>query len=378
MGGWTAGPLRRGDVLLLRGRLRSLRQGPVLWVWSPSDGSILPGGLGPPAPGPPPPARAADRWDLALEGARDRVRRSIDRGATPATRGLLQALALGDRRGVDPALRDRFARTGTAHLLAISGLHVGCFYAVVLAGLIPVLRRGPWPLRWKLEGHPDRAAAVLALAAAASYVVIAGSPVSARRALVMLACVCLASVVDRGVSAWNALATAVIVVGWTDPQSVAQLGFQLSVTSVAGLIWLVPAVGSGGGRWPWWARRLGQAAAGSTAATAATAPLIGMVWGAVPAAGIWANPIVVPILGGATVPVLLGGAALALVDPALGAPLVRIAAGIAEVGLAAVEVLARPELSPMIAWRPGPSTVAGVYLAAAAGLLGRDPRRAGA
>ena len=66
------------------------------------------------------------------------------------------ALALGDRRGVDPALRDRFARTGTAHLLAISGLHVGCFYAVVLAGLIPVLRRGPWPLRWKLEGHPDR------------------------------------------------------------------------------------------------------------------------------------------------------------------------------------------------------------------------------
>jgi hypothetical protein len=76
--------------------------------------------------------------------------------------------------------------------------------------------------------------------------------------------------------------------------------------------------------------------------------------------------------------VLLGGAALALVDPALGAPLVRIAAGIAEVGLAAVEVLARPELSPMIAWRPGPSTVAGVYLAAAAGLLGRDPRRAGA
>ncbi|MCP4873395.1 MAG: ComEC/Rec2 family competence protein [Proteobacteria bacterium] len=372
--GWTAGPVRRGDVLLLRGRLRVGRRGRrVLSVWKPGHACVLPGGAGPPVLAGPASAGWRDRGDLALEGARTRVGTAVERGATPRTRGLLRALALGDRRGVGPRLRQAFARTGTAHLVAISGLHVGCFYAALLAGLRPLLRRGPWPLRWKLEGHPDRAAAVLALAGAAAYVVLAGAPISARRALVMLACVCAASLADRAPSSGNALAAAVIVVGWTDPPSVGQLGFQLSVASVAGLIWFVPGIGSGGGRGGWYVRRVLQALVASTVATAATAPLIGRVWGSVPAAGVWANPVVVPVLGAATVPVLLFGAALAVIEPSLGVPFVRLAAGIAELGLALVDVLARPELSPMIAWRPGPSTVAGAYLAAGAVLLAWAP-----
>lgn len=372
--GWTAGPVRRGDLLLLRGRLRAGRSGdPRLSVWKPDHAVVLPGGPGPPVRAGPPGASAGDRLDLTWEVARSRVRRAIEQGATTRTRGLLQALALGDRSGVGPSLRQGFARTGTAHLVAISGLHVGCLYAALLVSLVPLTRRFPWPLRWRVDGHPDRIATVAALAGAAGYVALAGAPVSARRALVMLACVAVASIVDRAPSAGNALALAVIVVGWTDPASVGELGFQLSVASVAGLIWFVPSLGTGGGRWRWRARRAGQALLASTVATAATAPLIGMVWGTVPAAGVWANPIVVPVLGLATVPVLLGGAMLALIDPALGVPFVRLAALVAEVGLGLVDLLARPEWAPMIPWRPGPSAVAASYLAASAVLLARTP-----
>ena len=372
-GGWPAEgrPPERGDVWLVRGRLApALRAGPpVLWVVGPrrlarlaaSEGRL---------------DRLGSGADRALLHARRRVRRAVDRSAPPEQRGLLLALALGDRRDVEPSLREDFARTGTAHLLAISGLHVGCLAGVLLIGGRVAIRRLPLPLNALQAGLPDRLAWGLAVVGASLYVVVAGMPVSGRRALVMLICAAAGSLLDRRTGGWNGLAGAALLVAWFEPSAVRSAGYQLSVASVAGLLAL-GVTGSGSWRRWWVLRWLAGALGSSAAATLATAPLCAALFGRVPIAGLWVNVVAIPILGVGTVPALLLGCALGAVNPALGGPAIRLAALCSDLGCRVVGWCAVPARCPVIAWEPGPLVVPGLYLAASLALfcLGRPGAR---
>jgi ComEC/Rec2-related protein len=344
---------RRGDVWLARGRVRSGRRGPTLsvsrttqlWRVDPAGG-----------------------WTNRVRCAADDVvfriqagaRRAIDRGAPARLRPLFLALALGDRRGLEPALRARLSRTGTAHLVALSGLHVGSALLAAAGVARWCLRRlalwlGP-DVAW--GGGADVLALWVGLAVAASYVLVAGAPVSARRALTMAAAFVLASSLGRGPSAWNALALAALVVAWLEPESVGSLGLQLSLASVAGLLLAAPlAVGGGWRAWRW----LRGAVVSSVAATLATAPLLGLAFGQIPLASFWCNPVAIPLLGVFTVPPLLLGAAVGVVSPSGGALLVRAAAVPAGIGLTFLEGASAPEFSPMLDWTPSPAQVLGCY-----------------
>ena len=344
---WPGATPGRGSRLLVRGRLRLPGRGGLrLTVARPHHVFVVERA----------PVGAADRL---LSAARSRVRATLAAGAVGQSHGLLLAVVLGDRSDLDPALREAFARTGTAHLLAISGLHVGCCWAAVVFGLRPILRRLPLPPGLALNGAADRIGHVLGFAAATAYVVLAGAPVSARRALGMLAVLAAAHLVRRLTSPWNALAAAALGVCWIDPAATSGLGLALSVVSVAGILALVPP-GAGAG-----AAVVG-ATLTSAAATLVTAPLCAMTWGRVALAGLWVNPVVIPILGAIAVPTALAGAGLGLLSPALGAPVVRVAAGLAELGCHMVLWLAEPERAPVLSWSPGPAVVAGLYVSGAA------------
>jgi competence protein ComEC len=67
----------------------------------------------------------------------------FEKHLSPNEAGMMKALVLGDRHAIPEHIRELFVRTGTAHVLAISGLHVGLIALV----LVMVLRLGPWP-RW--------------------------------------------------------------------------------------------------------------------------------------------------------------------------------------------------------------------------------------
>jgi competence protein ComEC len=153
--------------------------------------------------------------------------------------GVLTALAVGDQRAIDAELWRVFGRTGTTHLMSISGLHV-----TMVAGLAWWLaswlwRRSP---RLPLLVPAQKAAALAGLAAAFLYCLLAGFAVPAQRTLYMLGVVALALWAGRTASGSRVLALALLVVLLVDPWAVLAAGFWLSFGAVALLFYV------GGGR----------------------------------------------------------------------------------------------------------------------------------
>ena len=145
----------------------------------------------------------------------------------PEERGVLQALLLGYREDLPRALRRDFVATGTVHIFAISGAHVG-MVSLMIAGLLRALRI---PMtRWFLFLAP-----LLAV-----YVVATGAATSAVRAGVMAVLMLAAPFCKRRPDAISGLAVAAIAILLAAPAQLGDLGFLLSFTAVAGLLAIQP------------------------------------------------------------------------------------------------------------------------------------------
>ena len=139
--------------------------------------------------------------------------------------GILIALAMGERTGITPQQWQVFRATGTSHLVAISGLHIG-----LLAGFVFFLTRYLWPFFGSaaLKLAAPRAAALTALVAAAFYAVLSGFAVPSQRALIMLAVVMFSIFWRHKVQSSQVLSFALLIVLLFDPASVLSAGFWLS------------------------------------------------------------------------------------------------------------------------------------------------------
>ena len=145
----------------------------------------------------------------------------------PVQRGVLQALLLGYREDLPKPLRQDFAATGTVHIFAISGAHVGM---VALLGTV-LLRALRIPLtRWFLVLAP-----LLAV-----YTVMTGAATSAIRACVMAILMLAAPFLQRRPDAISALAVAAVAILVAAPGQLGDLGFLLSFSAVAGLLAIQP------------------------------------------------------------------------------------------------------------------------------------------
>ncbi len=223
----------------------------------------------------------------------------------PARAGLSEALILARRERLSRDLRDKWARAGIAHLLAISGFHVG-----VIAGILYLLAR-------RLGLGPARAP-LAAAAGSWAYVLAIGSPVAATRAAFILAALAAGRLLGRRVSSLGALATAFIAVLAARPDAIASVAFQLSFAGAAGLVLLAPPV-SRALRTRALARlpsALRTGLASGIAATAATLPLVAWHFGYFAAAGIpvtlLAGPLVAAAIPGMLLSILLSFVSLPL------------------------------------------------------------------
>lgn len=172
----------------------------------------------------------------SLHGIRERIKQAIEgSGATNA--GLLEALITGEKRGIPPKVRDAFVATGTAHLLAISGLHVG-IVAVFFYGLfLFLLKRSE---RMMLAFNIKAIALFLSLVPALAYAVVSGLATSTQRAAVMLTVFVLALAVGRGRDYINTLSLAALVILVLSPYSLYEASFQLSFAAIIGIVYLAP------------------------------------------------------------------------------------------------------------------------------------------
>lgn len=138
---------------------------------------------------------------------------------------MVEALVLARREALDPSLRDAFGISGTAHLLAISGFHVG-----VVAGLLLSILR--------LAGVRPRGAAAGAALGSWGYVLAIGAPDAALRAAVLLSLLALARLRGRPAMSVGTLSTAFLLLLLADPGALASVGFQLSFAGTLGLVTL--------------------------------------------------------------------------------------------------------------------------------------------
>lgn len=152
------------------------------------------------------------------------------------SREISAAMLLGDRASVSGNLEDSFARSGTIHVLAVSGLHLGILYWMLLQVL------GKWRrhilLKWIFV--------VVCLGILWMFTLITGMAPSTQRAATMFSVLILANNLSRQNHTGNNLATSAMVILWLDPYQLYSVGFQLSFLALGGILYLQPCIAG------WW------------------------------------------------------------------------------------------------------------------------------
>ncbi|MGM0554762.1 MAG: DNA internalization-related competence protein ComEC/Rec2 [Myxococcota bacterium] len=305
--------------------------------------------------------RDLTKWRLWLEN------RVLD-GLGEARAGPILALTTATRGYMAPEYRRPFEQTGTAHLLAISGLHLGALAGLLWLAFGAIVVRVA-PRACERYGR-RRLCGVSVVIALAAYVAAIGAPVSAVRAWFAVAIGVGAIVSMRAFCPLHALAAAALGAVLAQPSVVHEMGFQLSFSATLGILlflewrpaWLQAADA------PWkdetpvtkWIRRAALYAGVSISASLATWPVLLAHFGVVSASGIWLNLIATPVFGAAVFPCVVVLTALACI----WAPMAPIALQIAHRILEAIHSV----LSVVAAW-PGAEVTVGVPSPMAVGVV---------
>ncbi len=169
--------------------------------------------------------------ERVAEPIRREARAFCDRHVGGEEGDILRALLLGEREYIDPETRQAFTRTGTVHVLAVSGFNVGIIALAVFVAVSWIRSR-----RWQL---------LLFIPPLVLYAVVAGAEASILRATIMACAFMVARTAGRITRPLNTLGLAALLILLLDPEQLFDIGFQLSFASVAGIIMgYVPA-------WEW-------------------------------------------------------------------------------------------------------------------------------
>jgi len=167
-----------------------------------------------------------------IEAWRNRLREKIE-GSRSKHADIIKALTIGDATGIDEPTRTLFLRTGTSHILAISGSHMGIvtafffFFARIFFRMSPVL---------KYRGDDRRFAALLSIPFAFMFMVTAGSSIPTIRAAIMITVYMLSLYFERGRNIMNTIALSALIILIIYPHSIFMPAFQLTFASVSFII----------------------------------------------------------------------------------------------------------------------------------------------
>jgi competence protein ComEC len=179
------------------------------------------------------------------------------------TKGLIQAMLLGDEANLDPGLRQSFTDTGIVHIIAISGGNITMFFLLISALL--------W---WMKDKRLLWVKYAIALPLVWFYVVMAGASPSAVRAAIMFSLLAVGILLQKSNNNLNQLFATAFLLLCAEPAWLYSLGFQLSFVAVFSLILFYISV------YKWWTprnyilRKLWATAAASIAAEILVAPLV--------------------------------------------------------------------------------------------------------
>jgi len=269
-----------------------------------------------------------------IEATRRRISAKIEDqvDASPEA-ALLAALSVGDRSLVSPGQNDRFAASGLAHILSVSGLHL----SLTILGLYAILRwlLGRLPFTQALD--PPRLAALFVLPVIPAYALLTGAEAPVLRAAIGTGLYLLAQLVMRAPEAWSALAAAAFAILIWEPAALHEISFQLSFAACLGLLALAPGIrrmipvrppAPDASFWRRWLEAPLLALATTLGATLATLPLTALYFQRASLASLPANVVAVPV-GLAVTALCALAAGVGLVARSLMTPILWLAAPLA-------------------------------------------------
>lgn len=252
---------------------------------------------------------------LCLRTALPEQRNLIERGRTATARfisaqttsiygPLVKALAIGDKSGLAPEIRDLLARGGVSHLFAISGLHLALIALALHAVGLTLCRRST---RLLLAIPPARLLPILIAPLLILYLLWTGIGISTQRALLMVLAGALLFMFRRKTKAMNILVFSAMAILLVQPLALFTPSFQLSFAALAGIL-------CGSNIWqPYIAGRsktiqyLSKLFFSSLAATLATLPLVIYHFHLIAPSGIITNLFAIPVISWIGVPLALAG-----------------------------------------------------------------------
>ncbi len=267
--------------------------------------------------------------------------------ATPAA--ILRALIIGDKSGLDSELRDSFTRVGVAHVLAISGLHIGLVATLAYGAWWWLLARSQYVL---LMWSVPKLAALFTLPVVLLYAGLAGGSVSTLRAVIMVTVFLTALLLDQKEEVFRSLALAALIASLIWPGAIFDISFQLSFVAVLAIFlglhrfqsWWDNRDETQAVHLSPWRRRLRRWALlyglVSLSATVGTLPLVATHFHMVPLVGFATNLLLVPFLGSVAVVLGLATAALVFIHTGAATLVVWSAGAVVSLGVWMVEAIA--------------------------------------
>lgn len=145
-------------------------------------------------------------------------------------RAVASALILGVKDGLDNELVQAYASSGAMHVLAVSGLHVGIIYLILMLFLKPFKKwkYGKWVL------------AAISIVVLWSYAFVTGLSPSVLRAVTMFSVIALSRPLNYTTNIYNTLAVAAFILLLYEPYLIMSVGFQLSFLAVIGIVYIQP------------------------------------------------------------------------------------------------------------------------------------------
>ena len=223
--------------------------------------------------------------------------------------GFAAAVTTGDRSGMGRATLEALRASNLAHLLAISGLHMGLLTGFVfVACRIGFAAIPPLALRLPVR----KLAAICALLAATIYLLLSGGNVATERAFVMVTVMLGAVLIDRRAISLRAVAVAALIVLTLRPESLLSPGFQMSFAATTALVAVFGGLRDFGPLpGPKWTKPALGLLMSSAIAGLATAPIGAAHFNTMSHYGLLANFLSVPVMGSVVVPAAVMAALLA-------------------------------------------------------------------
>lgn len=240
--------------------------------------------------------------------ARDKIKALITSYLPRENAGFLVAILLGLRQDMGDELNDIFMKTGTVHLLAISGLNVGLLVFLVM-------------IIFRIARIPKKANIILTISLLVFYAILTNGTPSVIRATIMSIALLFGLLIGREASLWNSLGLAAVIILGFDPNAFFDVGFQLSFLSLISILYITPKLEEALGydrklAVPFvskWKRYLLEGVFVSAAAWIGLLPLILFYFNIATPISVFSNLIAVPLsflITASSIPfILLGSAA---------------------------------------------------------------------